>query len=271
MKNTIRISLLIAVILSMGCGKQKEPIEKWVDLSEWKEVMYHYSSGQGPGQWVLSNENQWATQTINCDPIILVSDIDIKNGKIEGSWLMTARGDDDLVGFVFAYQDPGHFYLLDWKKATQNTPENGLAKQGVSIKAVAVDYSGPKSGLLEINQPFDGTDLWNTEGTEDRVTLLYHEETAGWEFEKEYGFILEFDPGAFTITIQEGEKTLFSKKIEDSTYKKGKFGFYNFSQAPVIYKGFKTIIPPKAFPWWIIIVVLVVLIIGYVVYRKVAK
>ena len=274
MRYVFKISLAIAILASQGCGKEAERIEKWVDLSGWKEVIYHYpANGQGRGTWELSNNNQWATQKINGDPTILVSDIDVISTTIEGSWLMKANGDDDLVGFVFGYQDPGHFYLLDWKKATQDDGACGLAKQGISIKAVTADYSGPESGFLEASQPFDGKDLWNTEGTEGKVTLLYHEETEEWEFEKEYGFILKFDPGSFTVTINEGEKTIFSKQLKDNTYKNGKFGFYNFSQAPVIYKGFKTItvIPQKQFLWWIVIAATILLLIAYVVFKRTRK
>ena len=272
MQNLIKISLAIAILLLHGCGKEVERIEKWVDLSGWQEVVYHYpANGQGRGTWELSNNNQWAIQKINGDPTILVSDIDVTGVTVEGSWLMKGNSDDDLVGFVFGYQDPGHFYLLDWKKATQDDGACGLAKQGISIKVVTADYSGPESGMLEASQPFDGKDLWNTEGTEEKVTLLYHEKIKGWAFEKEYRFILEFNPGSFTVRVKEGEETLFNKKLKDNTYKNGKFGFYNFSQAPVIYKGFKTITVIKQFPWWILIVATVLLLIGYVVFKKVRK
>ena len=271
MRYVIMIGLVMAILLCQGCGKKAERIEKWVDLSGWKEVIYHYpANGQGRGTWKLSNDNQWATQKINGDPTILVSDIDVTGSTVEGSWLIKGRSDDDLVGFVFGYQDPGHFYLLDWKKGTQDDRKCGLAKQGISIKIAAADYSGPESGKLKASQPFDGKDLWNTEGTEGKVTLLYHEKTEGWKFEKEYGFILKFDPGSFTVTVMDGERTIFSKKIKDKTYKNGKFGFYNFSQAPVIYKGFKTItvIPAKHFPWWVVIVVITLLFVVYAVFKK---
>ena len=272
MQNVLKISLAIAVLFSHGCAKEVERIEKWVDLSEWKEVIYHYpANGQGRGAWELSNNDQWAIQKINGDPTILVSDIDVTGVTVEGSWLMKGNSDDDLVGFVFGYQDPGHFYLLDWKKATQDDGACGLAKQGISIKTVTADYSGPESGMLEASQPFDGKDLWNTEGTEKKVTLLYHEEIEGWAFEKEYRFILEFNPGAFTVTVMEGEETIFSKKLKDNTYKNGKLGFYNFSQAPVIYKGFKTITVIKQFPWWIFIVVTALLLMAYVVFKRMRK
>ncbi len=271
MRDILVVSLAIALLLPLGCGRKAEHIEEWVDLSGWKEVIYNYpANGQGQGSWELSNNNQWATQNINGDPTILISDIDVTGTTVEGSWIIKGNNDDDLVGFVFGYQDPGHFYLLDWKKGTQDVGACGLAEQGISIKVATADYSGPESGVLEASQPFDGKDLWNTEGTEGKVTLLYHEEIEGWEFEKEYEFILQFDPGSFTVTIKDGEITIFTKTLEDTTYQDGKFGFYNFSQAPVIYKGFKTIslISPSHFPWWIVIVVISLLLITFAVFKK---
>ena len=271
MRNVLMINLALAALFLMNCDNKVERVESWVDLSEWQAVIYDYpANGQGRAIWELSNDNQWATQKHNGDPTILVSDIDVTGVTVEGSWLMKDKGDDDLVGFVFGYQDPGHFYLLDWKKATQDVRANGKAKQGVSIKIASADYSGPETGNLEASQPFDGKDLWNTEGTEEKVALLYHEKTEGWAFEKEYGFILKFDPGSFTVTIKDRERTIFSKTLNDATYENGKFGFYNFSQAPVIYKGFKTIsfVSEENIPWWIILLVLVLFITAYALYRR---
>ncbi|MEA3496260.1 MAG: hypothetical protein U9R42_09520 [Bacteroidota bacterium] len=266
-------SVVIMFLFIMGCTKESEQVEKWVNLSRWESVVYDYpSNGQGKAVWELSHDNQWATQKVNGDPTILVSDIDITGTIVEGSWVMKENSDDDLVGFVFGYQDPGHFYLLDWKKATQEVYGNGIAKQGVSIKVADADYSGVKKGILEPSQPFNGKDLWNTEGSEGKVTLLYYEETEGWEFDKEYNFFLEFIPGSFTLEVKDGERTIFSKIIMDDTYKNGKFGFYNFSQAPVIYKGFKTtsVISTQEFPWWILILG-IVLIVVYTFVRKKKK
>ena len=270
MRYVIMFIMVIAMLLSLGCGREAEQIVKWADLSKWEEVIYDYpANGQGSGDWELSHDDQWATQKVNGDPTILVSDIDIAGNTVEGSWLMKRNSDDDLVGFVFGYQDPGHFYLLDWKKGTQECAGTGIAKQGISIKVVTAEYEGAQIGKLKPSQPFDGEDLWNTEGSEGKVSLLYYEETEGWEFEKEYDFFLKFTPGLFTLEVKDGENIIFSKKLKDSTYKNGKFGFYNFSQAPVIYKGFKTtkVIPAQQFPWWLIIL-LIVLIVVYIHARK---
>ena len=49
---------------------------------------------------------------------------------------------------------------------------------------------------------------------------------------------MEFHPGQFTITIQEGDTVLDSITIADSTYPSGKFGFYNYSQGQVRCSGF---------------------------------
>ena len=273
MRYIIMTGIVITIMLIGGCAKESEQVEKWTNLSSWESVIYDYpANGQGKAVWVLSHDNQWATQKVNGDPTILVSDIDITGTIVEGSWMMKRNSDDDLVGFVFGYQDPGHFYLLDWKKGTQKVDGNGTAKQGISIKVADTDYSGVKKGKLEPSQPFDGKDLWNTEGSEGKVALLYHEETEGWEFDIEYNFFLEFIPGSFTLEVKDGERIIFSKKIMDTTYKNGKFGFYNFSQAPVVYKGFKTttIITTQHFPLWILILG-IVLIVVYILVRKKKK
>ena len=241
-----------------------------MDLSSWTQVVYnHPANGQPDAKWVIEHDNQWAVQKVNGDPSILVSDVDVADLIVIGTWEMTGNADDDFVGFVFGYQDPGHFYLLDWKKETQDDGDVGLAKQGICLKMVSIPYDGPGSGVLPAGVPFDGHDLWATEGVDGRVTLIHHEPTAGWEFDKEYHFELNFKPGAFSVSIRDDETTVFNKTFRDRTYEAGKFGFYNFSQAPVTYRGFKTttVIPPP-FPWWILIVVLLIVAVLIVVLKR---
>ncbi len=53
-----------------------------------------------------------------------------------------------------------------------------------------------------------------------------------------YTFQLDYNPGAFTIKIFDGSTTLATISLKDSTYTKGKFGFYNYSQNAVTYEFF---------------------------------
>jgi syndecan 4 len=174
---------------------------------------------------------------VNAAPSIFLSDRELLDTSISGTWLVTEGGDDDFIGFVFAYQNPGQFYLFDWKGGTQDDSSVGHAERGMAVKIVDI----PCSGKLEAGKPFDGKDLWHTEGVQGKVKLLHHEPTEGWAPNKPYQFRLDFHPGNFRIVVKDGERVLYDKTFQDQTHKGGRFGFYNFSQGGVVYKGFTTV------------------------------
>ncbi|MBD2168527.1 putative Ig domain-containing protein [Calothrix membranacea FACHB-236] len=200
---------------------QGEP--ELIDLSTWSIVNYELFS-QPDAQWVIQPGNTEVEQIINSDASILLGDFDLSADRIEGTWNVNSFSDDDLMGFVFGYQDSEHFYLFDWKQASQNDPL-GFAEQGMSLKVV------------NANSPLTGKDLWATIGNGERVKTLFHN-TIPWSEFTDYQFALDFTPRKFTITVSEGKTVLESFTIEDDTYTNGKFGFYNYSQSNVSYQGF---------------------------------
>jgi hypothetical protein len=190
-----------------------------VDLAPWDVVRY----GLQDARWELSADNTVATQMVNADPSILLSDFTLRNERVEGSWQTRDTSDDDFMGFVFGYQDAGHFYLFDWKRADQTFL--GFAERGMSIKLISAD------------RPLTGADLWPTRCTSECVRLLYHN-TIPWEHNTAYRFELDYRPGEFTITVRQGATVLATIALADDTYEEGRFGFYNYSQAVVRYEGF---------------------------------
>ena len=195
------------------------------DLSKWSVVqLQQRTSLQGSANWVLSASNTVAIQTVNADASILLSDTVIENEEVSGTWRMGADPDDDHVGFVFGYQDRRRFYLFDWKQADQ-ADRCGEALRGMSVKRLSGDSE------LECE------DLWPSVQDNARVKTLFRN-SIPWQRDRDYRFTLRHRPGSFTITIADGANTLESVTIEDATYPKGAFGFYNYSQGNVSYRGF---------------------------------
>ena len=204
-----------------------------VDLSRWRVVQYEFND-QSDAIWVLQSNNTVAVQTVNADASILLSDFDLSNDRMEGTWSVQTAGDDDFIGFVFGFQDTNHFYLFDWKQLGQSDPNFGLAERGMSLKVVSV------------TPPLVERDVWATHPSDtNRVRLLYHNTTA-WEDFKEYTFTLDFRPGEFTIEVRDATNLLASIHQFDATYVHGRFGFYNDSQNNVRYTGFQRTKLPEA-------------------------
>jgi Thrombospondin C-terminal region/PEP-CTERM motif len=202
---------------------------QFLDLSSWSELTLDMSGGQPPGNWVLSNLNHTVTQTVNADPSFYLNNIDQFGYEMDGSWRVITSSDDDFMGFVFGYQDPSHFYLMDWKQNTQ-TAYGGIAQEGFSIKKISANSVAD----LTLN------DFWVSTGAV-HTTLLdsNYGSTLGWADNTLYDFHLEFGSGTFSIQVNQGTNVLWNTTVTDPSYSHGQFGFYNFSQEQVEYSGFE--------------------------------
>ena len=205
------------------CGHLANAAPVPIDLSTWNVVQYAFPT-QDDANWVLSNGNTVATQIINADASIFLSDFNIASKSIEGSWRVDTAGDDDFMGFVFGYQGRDQYYLFDWKQTNQN--HVGFAERGMSLKVVNVPGNADPTA----------SDLWPTAGSAN-VTVLRHN-TVPWANFTDYNFQLDFFPGQFTIEVRQDDNVLESWVVNDSTYTDGGFGFYNYSQGDVVYQSF---------------------------------
>ncbi|MEN9284292.1 MAG: Cellulosome-anchoring protein precursor [Verrucomicrobiota bacterium] len=194
------------------------------DLSRWSVVQYEFFR-QPDADWVLSTDRTTVTQKVNADASIFLSDFDLVNSAITGTWKVNTADDDDFMGFVFGYQNDRQFYLFDWKQADQSDL-GAVAERGMTVKAVKAD------GNITFG------DLYNTAGG-PAVKQLYHN-TIPWEDFVEYRFFIDFKPGEFRIVVSRVDTgtELANFTIQDNTFQNGKFGFYNFSQGDLIYRGF---------------------------------
>lgn len=225
------VSVLIILLLAF-CTDGLAANTKQVILSDWKSVVLAddvSTSVSSYPNWKVDSKNTSVTQTLNAKPSIFIGDVECNNSKIEGSFSLDTMEDDDLIGFVFGYKDTGHYYLFDWKEKAQNHEGTTLtAKQGMSVK------------LINTNEIVKETDLWYTEGIENKVKLLYHNNVT-YKHNTVYNFTLSFTgEGSFNIIVKQGNQVLDNIIINDDTYTSGKFGFYNNSQNMVTYKGFIT-------------------------------
>jgi hypothetical protein len=177
-----------------------------MDLTKWTVVQLSDTEDDIPN-WVHSEPTK-AMQTKNANPSSLLSDIQVDKCIINGKWRVDTSKDDDLMGFVFGYQDEGHYYLFDWKQTTQ-VWKGRTCEQGMSVKVINTD-----TPLL------DG-DLWMTEGNE-RVKVIYHN-TIPYKDYEDYEFTLKFSGnGYFNIIVKHKGEVLDDISLYDETYTTGK-------------------------------------------------
>jgi hypothetical protein len=217
------LALLTVALLAVPASAE------FIDLSSWTELTLDLPGGQSAGNWVLSAGNTTVTQTINADPSFYLNNSDQTSYTMNGTWRVVTGGDDDLIGFAFGYQDPGHCYIMDWKQTAQNISPYGFRDEGFCIRKMHGD-----PGTMTLN------DYWahGAGDTEYSILATSFGSTLGWQDNVLYSFTLVFTPGEFTVTVKQDATVLWEATVVDATYPAGQFAFYNFSQSNVEYSGF---------------------------------
>ncbi|MFN2348420.1 MAG: PEP-CTERM sorting domain-containing protein [Thioalkalivibrio sp.] len=212
-----------------------------VDLNDWTAESYEAVSGFGAGSWSVSGDGSSVTQTVNGQPTIFYSDFNAYGTETTGSIrVASGSGDDDYIGFVLGFQ-PGDttntladYLLIDWKRASQSfnfsSPSDspgGLAPRGLAISQV---YGIPDADELWQHENLAGTPVGSG------VTELARADTlgdTGWAFGVDYEFSFDFGPNNLDVWVDD----VLEFSLE-GTFGDGRLGFYNFSQAGVIYSAF---------------------------------
>ncbi len=190
-----------------------------VDLSTWTPVILQ-TDGQPLPNWVVSSDHTLVNQTVNARASAFLSEFDVKDDQMSGILRVYTTSDDDFIGFVFGYQNPFQFYLFDWKKNAQSGAERGM-----SVKVINLNPDGSEGRPI----------LWASNNA--TIETLYHNSIL-WYPNTDYNFTLDFHPGEFTITVKQGAKVIDAFTLQDDTFSSGLFGFYNYSQQYVRYRGF---------------------------------
>lgn len=202
-------------------------------------------------------------QTVNGKPAIVLSDLVVQNVRIVGHIGVETTGDDDLIGFLWGWQNPAHAYLLSWKQFNQSwTARCGNALAGIAVKKIdgAVGSSttvtfNPSFGFNASDYVYNCADLWSTDRNNASLlsgSSIYLESprdpmgvTRGWSDRITYRFEFFYTPTRTRIVVYEDdlmsgatEEVVASLDVVDSSYPEGAFAFFSNSQAEVAFGDF---------------------------------
>ena len=122
-----------------------------LDLSTWVVEQYELNV-QADASWTVSGaENEIAFQSVNADASIFHGGFESVGTRIEGTFEVATANDDDLIGFVFGYQNRGQYYLFDWKQADQGAAGLGFAERGMTVKVVDTGGVDPTGRDCKLN------------------------------------------------------------------------------------------------------------------------
>jgi|TARA_R100000501_G_scaffold4652_1_gene9957 hypothetical protein len=201
-----------------------------VDLSTWQS--------DGAGNWTLQNPpaNDAVLQTTNGGATTFFQPGSLSQGKtLAGEITVQTGSDDDYIGFVLGYEDEelssasANYVLIHWKQGNQSGDTAGLRMSLVQGNGAPTlfDYD---DGLQTLDT---ATNLGNT----------------GWVDNQTYNFDLVFTDQLIQVSVDgvlELSATAASAGL--GAFDDGAFGFYNHSQAQVLYAGIEEGIAPDPDP-----------------------
>ena len=190
-----------------------------VDLSTW-------TAEGGRSDWNVQTGNDSVLQEVNGNPTVFFDpNATSSQGKaLSGEIKVTTTRDDDFIGFVLGYNsgeilsETADFFLIDWKQGNQSGASRGLSISHVTNGKG--DYWEHTNGVSEILR---------AENLKD----------TGWSDETSYKFDLVFSDSLIEVIVN--QITEISIRPDDvpglSAFSDGAFGFYNYSQADVLYSA----------------------------------
>lgn len=215
-----------------------------VDLNDWTAESYPAVAGFGAGEWVVAPDGESVRQTVNGQPTVFYSDFAVDGKVVRGRVMVDTTSDDDFIGFVLGFNpgdaDPGSvaadYLLVDWKQADQvfdfgppsDITPGGLAAEGLAVSRVR--------GVPTADEFWQHTD-YMTENPDGGLTELARGATfgdVGWADLQEYEFRFVFMEDRVRVFVDD----VLELDLHGS-YSDGRFGFYNFSQADVVYSAFE--------------------------------
>jgi hypothetical protein len=197
-----------------------------VDLSSW------VAEGSSGFNWVLQPGNNDVLQTVNGNPTVFYGPGNAQGRALSGTIRVNTTSDDDFIGFVLGYKAGDinaastDFLLIDWKQGTQGS-------FGCSA-LVGLAVSRATQGLR------NNSGAWCHQGA--GVTELARAATlgsTGWADNTTYTFDIEFTSSNVKVFVDE-----VLQFDLDGSFSNGAFGFYNYSQAQVLYAGIEEVVLP---------------------------
>ena len=182
-----------------------------LDLTGWEVIQYEVNA-QPDAQWVLKLNNRAVDQLINSDPSIYLSPFAVANQTIRAR--MGSGSAPDTMGFVFGYQDRGHYYLFDWKKVAASYQSFGVQPRGMRLRVMHVPNG----------QDPTGADFWSAQNVTNSTTLRTND--LAWVDGADYDLTLRLKPGLIELEVNQGSTSLASWAVTNSAYSSGRFGYF---------------------------------------------
>jgi len=233
-RSMIIVALAAAALALVGFSPATAWAQTNVDLNTWNQ-----KGSPSNGNWSVQDGGASVFQSINGQPTYFVSPNDFFNTTVEGRFGVETTSDDDFIGFVFGYNEPGDnntdasFFLLNWKQGNQSGTERGFRLARVNGTSTppfsnAENDNLPNYDVLATNTGTGGGSLGWADNTEYDFDLLYTDSRIKVDIAGGTG---EFAGGLTVFDLSPAD-------VGFTQFETGQFGFYNHSQPNVRYESF---------------------------------
>ncbi|HKK29033.1 MAG TPA: PEP-CTERM sorting domain-containing protein [Alphaproteobacteria bacterium] len=230
-------SASLAVFAAMALGASSAYATP-VTMENW--TVENWSSGAGT--WNLQSDDTEVKQTVNGDPTVFLSDQSAIGTDIEGTIEVQTSGDDDYVGFVLGFNSgdwsnpDADFLLIDWKRLDQAFSFDGTttsAEEGLAVSQI--------QGAVNRDELWGHQDLAGTDGSVTELARGAELGDTGWTAFASNVFRFVFTNSKLQVFVDDELEIDISGQ-----FGAGNLGFYNFSQANVLYSTFTQVeLPPE--------------------------
>ncbi len=199
-----------------------------VDLRLWQTQDLEIGS-QNPANWIPTDDGSHVYQTVNARASVYTSDFPAFGTRLATQmWVgpkpeFDSQTDDDYLGLVLgwspgdAFEADGDFLLISWK---QKNDEG--AKKGLWVSRI----TGRPSNLWRLDEASSGVEVLAKARTLDEE---------GWEWWRLYDWEVQYDAHQLKVWVDGSLE--FDLYNPEGDFPAGSFGFYNYSQDRVMYRG----------------------------------
>ena len=184
------------------------------------------------GTWSISGSS-----IVSPDSGARISDFSMGDGTFSGTF-RTSGNDDDIIGFIFGYQDMNNHYRIGWDSYDYN---GGYADIGGSHGLRIIKEVGGTNNFIYTN-------------------------SIRWQRNVNYDFSITRSGANYQVIINKGATNILNYTTNDSQFAIGKVGIYTASQSPVYFSNLQAVIPEAGS----LSLFLIAGIVGYTI-RKIRK
>lgn len=192
---------------------------------------------QEPPSWVFSDGGKQINQRLNSRAGLAVNNAVFSSVRFTGVLFVQddVTNDDDVVGFLFGYQNHKNFYLV-------TSARHGSGQGNWKLTRVNSVTGHPSQ---ELQNAIFTLNLRNgqSQSVSGQTEVLWQHPTIGWKPFTPYSWLVEQRPGGQTIflKITEGSRVIVNETISDvGGLAGGRVGIYTHSQENVVWSKMTT-------------------------------